>query len=122
MGQISDQIINTTDLFATLASIIDFELPDEVAVDSYDMLPVLLGRQPADDLGYSPSVFGGILNCEWESGGFSRIADHWGTTTTAVGSCEATRCPKRISKRRVSYTISDPGVTRNLCNVELVKA
>jgi arylsulfatase A-like enzyme len=47
-GQISDQMINTTDLFATLASIIDFELPDEVAVDSYDMLPVLLGRQPAD--------------------------------------------------------------------------
>jgi arylsulfatase A-like enzyme len=47
-GQISDQMINTTDLFATVASIIDFELPDEVAVDSYDMLPVLLGRQPAD--------------------------------------------------------------------------
>ena len=43
-GQISDQLINTTDIFATLASLVGYELPDDAAVDSFDMLPALLGR------------------------------------------------------------------------------
>ncbi|MFN9717741.1 MAG: sulfatase-like hydrolase/transferase, partial [Planctomycetota bacterium] len=47
-GQVSEQLINTTDVFATLASIVGESLPDDVAVDSFDMLPVLLGRQPMD--------------------------------------------------------------------------
>ncbi|MCA9035791.1 MAG: arylsulfatase [Planctomycetaceae bacterium] len=42
-NRVSQQLINTTDIFATLASVVDFALPDEVAVDSFDMLPVLLG-------------------------------------------------------------------------------
>ena len=45
-GQVSKQLTNTTDIFATLASIVGFTLPDDVAVDSYDMLPAMLGRQP----------------------------------------------------------------------------
>jgi len=44
-GQVSDQITNTTDIFATLASIVDFTLPDDAAVDSFDMLPVMTGKQ-----------------------------------------------------------------------------
>ena len=44
-GQVSDQLTNTTDIFATVASLVGFELPDDVAVDSYDMLPVLLALQ-----------------------------------------------------------------------------
>ena len=47
-GQVTDQLTNTTDIFATVASIVGFALPDEVAVDSFDMLPVLLGKQPSD--------------------------------------------------------------------------
>ncbi len=45
-GRVSTQLINTTDIFATIASLVGFTLPDDVAVDSYDMLPVLLGSQP----------------------------------------------------------------------------
>lgn len=45
-AQVSDQLANTTDIFATLASIVGFALPDEAAVDSFDMLPAMLGRQP----------------------------------------------------------------------------
>lgn len=45
-GQVSAQLTNTTDIFATLASIVDYRLPDDVAVDSYDMLPAMLGTQP----------------------------------------------------------------------------
>ncbi len=44
-GQVSDQMTNTTDLFATLASIVGYPLPDEAARDSFDMLPALLGTQ-----------------------------------------------------------------------------
>lgn len=47
-GQVSRQLANTTDLFATLASVVGFELPDDAAVDSYDLLPALLGQQPED--------------------------------------------------------------------------
>ncbi len=44
-GQVSKQMTNTTDIMATLASIVGYPLPDGAARDSFDMLPVLLGRQ-----------------------------------------------------------------------------
>ena len=37
--------ISTTDIFATVASIIGYKLGDEDATDSYDMLPAMLGIQ-----------------------------------------------------------------------------
>jgi arylsulfatase A len=48
-GQVSKQMTNTTDIFATLASIVGYELRDEDATDSFDMLPVMLGIQDEDD-------------------------------------------------------------------------
>jgi arylsulfatase A-like enzyme len=36
---------NTTDIFATLASIVGYELPDDAATDSFDILPAMLGNQ-----------------------------------------------------------------------------
>ncbi|MCL4206696.1 MAG: arylsulfatase [Pirellulaceae bacterium] len=42
-GQVSDQMTSTTDIFATLASVVGCELPEDAAVDSFDMLPVMLG-------------------------------------------------------------------------------
>ena len=44
-GLVSNQMTNTTDIFATLASAVGYELPDEAAVDSFDMLPAMLGQQ-----------------------------------------------------------------------------
>ena len=44
-GQVSDQMTNTTDIFATLASVVGYRLPDDVATDSFDMLPAMLGTQ-----------------------------------------------------------------------------
>jgi arylsulfatase A len=44
-NQVSDQMTSTTDIFATLASIVGYQLPDDVAVDSFDMLPAMLGKQ-----------------------------------------------------------------------------
>jgi len=40
-GQASKQMTNTTDIFATLASIVGYELRDEDATESFDMLPVM---------------------------------------------------------------------------------
>jgi arylsulfatase A-like enzyme len=44
-GQVSDQMTNTTDIFATVASITGYKLKDEDAKDSFDMLPTMLGIQ-----------------------------------------------------------------------------
>jgi hypothetical protein len=42
-------MISTTDIFATLASIVGFTLRDEDARDSYDMAPAMLGVQDEDE-------------------------------------------------------------------------
>ena len=47
-AQVTGQMANTTDIFATLASAVGYALPDDVAVDSFDLLPALLGKQPDD--------------------------------------------------------------------------
>lgn len=44
-GRVSRQMTNTTDIFATLASIVGYTLADEDATDSFDMLPAMLGSQ-----------------------------------------------------------------------------
>ena len=44
-GQRTRQMTNTTDIFATVASVVGYQLDDKDAVDSFDMLPVLLGKQ-----------------------------------------------------------------------------
>ena len=42
-------MMNTTDIFATLASVVGSKLPDDAAVDSFDMLPAMLGIQDEKD-------------------------------------------------------------------------
>jgi arylsulfatase A len=50
-GQVSHQMTNTTDIFATLASIVGYELPDSAATDSFDMLPAMIGsRDPGTSI------------------------------------------------------------------------
>ena len=44
-GQVSPQLICTTDLLATMASLVGHELAPEDAVDSFDMLPALAGTE-----------------------------------------------------------------------------
>ena len=46
-GKVSDQMTNTTDIMATLASVVGFKLPDAAATDSFDMLPAMIGTQDA---------------------------------------------------------------------------
>ncbi|MGI9473981.1 MAG: sulfatase family protein [Rubripirellula sp.] len=48
-GLVSTQLTNTTDIFATLASVVGYELPDDSAVDSFDILPTMLGVQKEEE-------------------------------------------------------------------------
>lgn len=43
-GQVQDEVLCLTDLMATIAAIVGFELPPIAAEDSYDMTDALLGR------------------------------------------------------------------------------
>jgi arylsulfatase A-like enzyme len=44
-GSTSDQVVSQIDLLATFAAIVGQKLPDDAGGDSYNMLPVLLGKQ-----------------------------------------------------------------------------
>lgn len=46
-GSITDQTVCLTDVMATCAAIIGFDLPNDAAEDSVDLLPVLLGKAEA---------------------------------------------------------------------------
>lgn len=85
-GATSQQTICFTDLLATLADVFQESLDDQVAVDSYSLLPELLGVQPTDrparppvvtQAGSAPEVFA-IRGGPWKlitglgSGGFSK--------------------------------------------------
>ena len=48
-GLTTKQMICTTDIFATLAAVTGYTLPNDVAVDSFNMLPVLLGKQKEEE-------------------------------------------------------------------------
>jgi arylsulfatase A len=43
-GAVNDQVVCLTDLLSTLASIVCYELPPSGGVDSYNMLPAMLGQ------------------------------------------------------------------------------
>ena len=43
-GAVSDALVSQIDIMATLASALQFELPDDAAEDSHDLLPLLRGK------------------------------------------------------------------------------
>lgn len=83
-GSTSSQTICFTDLLATFASVMDVELPEDAGPDSFDLLPVLEGKQAEDKAIRAPFVMrsGGtmmmIRSGDWKlitglgSGGFSK--------------------------------------------------
>jgi arylsulfatase A-like enzyme len=49
-GTVSDETICLTDIMATCAAIVDFDLPRSAAEDSYDLSPVLMGADRSEPL------------------------------------------------------------------------
>ena len=49
-GSVSDEVVSQVDLAATFAKIIDYPLEKKEAIDSYNLLPVLVGKKYAKPL------------------------------------------------------------------------
>ena len=85
-GSVSGQTICFTDMLATFAAVVDAELPPDAGPDSFDILPVLLGKQPETKPIRGPLVIPAqrgmmsIRSGHWKlitglgSGGFSKPA------------------------------------------------
>lgn len=121
-GQVSRQMINTTDIFATLASIVDFELPDDVAVDSFDMSPVLLGQQP-EEQAVRPHMLTQSFRGEFQLRvGKWKFLNHAGSggNDYSRGELRKYALPEQNSNLRGQlYNLEeDPGETVNLYEIE----
>lgn len=124
-GQVSNQMTNTTDIFATLASVVGYRLPDEAATDSFDMLPVMLGTQDPDQ-SIRPHLLTQSFRGEFQiRQGNWKYCDHPGS-----GGNNYSRGPlqKYVIEEKAPnapgqlYDLSvDPGETNNLYETETAK-
>lgn len=117
-GQVSPQLTNTTDIFATLASIVGYALPDEVAVDSFDMLPAMLGLQP-DGEAIRPHMLTQSFRGEYQlRQGDWKYLNHLGSggNNYERGQIKAYALPELEPKAtgQLYNLATDPGETRNL--------
>ncbi len=117
-GQISHQLTNTTDIFATLASLVGMPLPDDVAVDSFDMLPVMLGTQ-ADNDSVRPHMLTQSFRGEFQlRRGDWKFLDHVGSggNNYEQGNLKQYALPESEPKAlgQLYNLANDPGETTNL--------
>ncbi len=124
-GQVSHQLTNTTDIFATLASVVGYVLPDEIAVDSFDMLPAMLGSQ-ADSESIRPHMLTQSFRGEFQlRQGDWKFLDHVrsGGNNYDEGNLKQYALPDTaIDAPGQLYNLaSDPGETINLYFVETDK-
>jgi arylsulfatase A-like enzyme len=109
-GSVSDQVLCTTDLLATLSGIIDKDLPKGAGEDSYDMLPALTGKakEQIRDFTVHHSL----------NGFFAIRKDHW-KLTTALGSGGFTKPDEIMAEKgqpnATLYNLKeDPSETDNI--------
>jgi arylsulfatase A len=121
-GKVSDQLISLTDLFATTAAIISRDLPDDAAVDSFNMLPVLEGEKTGGML--RPYM---LQQTHWEQALSIRVGqwkylDHKGSggndynRDNAEWSMKPHRLPDTApdASGQLYHLATDPGETTNL--------
>ncbi len=111
-GTVSRQTICFTDLPATFAALVEAELPPDAAPDSFNLLPVWLGRQPEEQPIRGPLLL--------RSGnGMMSVRDGRWKLIEGLGSGGFSP-PRRLRPRpgqpagQLYDLVSDPGETRNL--------
>ncbi len=121
-GQVSRQLTNTTDIFATVASVVGYELPDDVAVDSYDMLPAMLGKQDEED-SIRPHMLTQSFRGEFQiRKGDWKYLDHKGSggNNYSRGNLQKYALPEKAPEAtgQLFDLAEDPGETTNLFFLE----
>ena len=124
-GLVSDQLINTTDIFATLASVVGFRLPDEAATDSYDMLPAMMGSQDTNE-SIRPYLLTQSFRGEFQiRQGNWKFLDHMGSGGNRYtnGMMKNYALPETAPKAtgQLFDLTRDPGETTNLFFTEAAK-
>ena len=117
-GKVSTQMTNTTDMFATVASVVGYELADHVAVDSYDMLPAMLGIQ-AEEKSIRPYMLTQSFRSQFQiRKGNWKYLDHLGSGGNSYdrGILKEYAKPEMAPKAtgQLFNLASDPGETNNL--------
>ncbi len=124
-GSTSSELLSTTDLMATCAAIVGYDLPDDAAEDSYNMLPVLKGEQGDEPvrpylLQQTMVPTFSIREGDWKyidhqgSGGndYDRVDPRWSMKEYTLPDTDPD-APGQL------YNLaSDPGETTNLLRVE----
>ncbi|MBP87829.1 MAG: arylsulfatase [Planctomycetaceae bacterium] len=124
-GQVTSQMTNTTDIFATVASVVGYTLPDDVAVDSYDMLPVMIGTQEDGDP-VRPHMLTQSFRSEFQlRQGHWKYLDHKGSggNSYAKGSLKKYAIPEAAPEAtgQLYDLTADRGETKNLFFAESAK-
>ena len=117
-GIVSNQMTNTTDIFATLASVVGYELPDDAAVDSYDMLPAMLGTQDESE-SIRPHMLTQSFRGEFQlRQGHWKYLDHMGSggNNYGKGAMKDYALPELApdAAGQLYNLVADPGETTNL--------
>ncbi len=117
-GRTSNQMTNTTDVFATVASVVGFRLPNDVAVDSYDMIPAMIGTQDEADQ-IRPHMLTQSFRAEFQlRQGNWKYLDHMGSGGNRYnqGILEKYALPETAPKAtgQLFNLETDPGETTNL--------
>ena len=108
-GQVSDQLTNTTDIFATLASVVGYQLGEEDATDSYDMLPAMLGTQDKSKL-IRPHMLTQSFRGEFQiRQGDWKYLDHAGSGVTTI---------KREQSKKYALIEQAPNAAGQLYNLK----
>ena len=124
-GRVSQQMINTTDIYATLASLTGYTLPDDVAVDSFDMLPAMTGDQD-ERVPIRPHMVTQSFRGQFQiRQGRWKYLDHHGSggNNYAKGNLQKYALPDTAADApgQLYDLESDPGETRNLYHTEKEK-
>ena len=118
-GAVSDQLLNLTDVMATCAAIVDYDLPNDAAEDSYNMLPALEGeKKPIREFSLQQAYRGNtksIRKGKW------KYLDHKGSGGNNYGKGGSWGAKEFTIKEKAPdapgqlYNIEkDPGETNNL--------
>ena len=123
--QVSSQLINTTDIFATLASLVGYTLEDEDATDSFDLLPVMLGTQD-EERSVRPHLLTQSFRGEFQiRQGAWKFLDHTGSGGNGYtkGALQKYDLPEHAPNApgQLYNLDNDPGETTNLYFSETAK-